>query len=357
MKKYLSILLFSPLLVIAKTEAEPFVLNTPLHPWYANGGKDLIVNFSKINFDTRLVKEVRKHKEVKTPYINVSGKLDNIVTARKQTNENTTRLSTKILTSKLHFTSVVHPNVIGHFAFSFKFNNVNKTIVDLDRAFITFDTKKYTPIIPTYVTIGQLFLPFGTHSTGQLSEPITGKLGKVRGKFIKAGYEINSNFFGSAAITEKGIVVFDAKYNYKGHKSAANLGISYTNKQTHKFVTATTNVGRTVMPFISVEYNKIGIRTELITAVTKDKIRKPLLATRAEGFYSFMLNGKFCSYSIGYETKLNKSLDRSLPRYRVNTTFNMVILPFIFTSLELVYENSHFSKKTIGAGFRIGAAF
>lgn len=361
MKKYL-ITIFCVINLNLTQATNTFVVNSPLHPWYANGGKDLIVNFSKTSFDERLVKEVRKHPEVKYPFVNISGKLDYILMANKQTNSKDVSFASKILTSKLHVTSAVNPNVIGHFAFSFKLDEISRTRVDLDRAFITFDTKRYTGNIKTYITIGELFKPFGTHSTNQLSEPIT-SVGKIKGKIAKIGFEV-AKLSGATYIDSKGSAGVDFNLSHKMNKMATKIGISYMSKQSHPFAktnnsksASNTIIKHVLMPFISLEYNNLGIRGELLTATTKKEIKEPMLAARAEGFYSFVCNGKFYSGAIGYERKINKKLNPKQPKYRINATFNTVFLPFMFASFEIKYESDYKNTKSLGAGIRVGGAF
>ncbi len=371
-KKFLAIILI-PLATFAAQDKELVVVNSPIHPWNADGGKALIVNFSKINFDTRLIKAVRKHQEVSYPFINLSGKIDTITSAIKKPKTKRIEYSTKILTAKMHITSIVRKNIIGHFAFKFSPNNpvggkviTNKTAVKLDRAFITFDIQDYVPIFPTYITVGQLFMPFGTYTTNQLTESMVSEMGKESGEILKAGFMLDKSltgaFFVSNLNTRMGV---DLKYNLAINKTKLNIGISLINKSKQEFAitnskgepsTEKKNIGPSLIPFVSIEVNKIGIRTELLTALTKDKIDRKLLAARFEGFYSFLIKGKFCSTGIGYENLINKSIAKQ-PRYRINATFNAVFLPFTFSSFEVKLENHENSKKSIGAAIRFGVAY
>ncbi len=82
MKRIILTLAILPTICFASAKGSDLVRNSPLHPWYSNGGTDLIVNFSKLNFDTRLLDEVRKHPEVGYPFFNLSGKIDSITSAK-----------------------------------------------------------------------------------------------------------------------------------------------------------------------------------------------------------------------------------------------------------------------------------
>ncbi|NQY43340.1 MAG: hypothetical protein HRT87_08360, partial [Legionellales bacterium] len=261
--------------------------------------------------------------------------------------------------------SIVRKNVIGHLAFKFgQHATTNNHSVKLDRAFVTFDAQDYIPIFPRYFTIGQLFMPFGTYASTQLSESIISEIGKESGQVIKAGYKLHESLTGDFFVqNEKRKIGVDAKYHLTYKKVKLDVGLSFITKSEQTFKKGkkdkeTKNVGSALFPFMAIEVNQIGIRTSLLTALSKKKIDRRLLASRLEGYYNFKIKGKFCSTGIGYDNLINKNIYEQ-PRYRINATFNTVFLPYTFSSFEIKYEpnNTVTNKKSIGASIRFGVAY
>lgn len=331
------------------------VMNSPIHPWYAGGSKDLIVNFSKLDFDTRLLAQLKRHKEVTYPFVNLSGRLDNLASVNSDITNDKVTSSIKLLSGKIGVTSSVSPKVVGHIGWKVKYDKVSETGIFIDKAFISIDTLNTLKVI-SHVTMGNMGLPFGEYTSDLLSEPMLKSIGQLARNVIKVGYNINGIVKGSMYWTHGKQYGINLKYARLRRKGKLSLGASLINK--HSFLLDNTPVeaSTTATGFVSMSFKSIGIRTEVLGTLSEKVLGKRLIAGRVEGFYNFKLNRNFANLALGYEKLFNERIS-SQPAYRANLTFNTVFSKFNYGSIELKFEESVTNVKKLALGARIGSSF
>jgi hypothetical protein len=172
----------------------------------AHHGQDLVVNFSSMNEDLRLIEQRAKYQkqrgvaELSRPLIELSGVLRGDVLYSKNFNGSTdtdldleqAELDIFVEASRWvsGFMSLAYDNGSPSYDVSAMnvgsgYNDVAWSNVYLNRGFITVGDLTQSPF---YGSIGQMYMPFGKYSSWLVSSSLTKKLGKTSGRAIDVGY-------------------------------------------------------------------------------------------------------------------------------------------------------------------------
>ncbi|MEE3002998.1 MAG: LbtU family siderophore porin [Pseudomonadota bacterium] len=172
----------------------------------AHHGQDLVVNFSSLNEDLRLLEQRKKYQaqrglpELSRPLIELSGVLRGDILYSEDFNGSSTtdldleqaELDVFIEASRWvsGFMSISYDN--GYAPYSWQamsvgspYNSTSWSNLYLKRGFITVGDLTQSPI---YGSIGQMYMPFGKYSSWLVSSSLTKKLGRTSGRGIDLGY-------------------------------------------------------------------------------------------------------------------------------------------------------------------------
>lgn len=187
-------------------------------------GSDLVVNLSTLNEDLRLLKERRKIENAlglehmdsdhpMRPLVELSGKVE---TEALFTKPFAGSSMSDINVSGLELDTMVE---VGHWATAFislayddsspvTGARVTNSNIFLDRGFLILGNLNQSPY---YVTIGQMFVPFGSYSSQMVTTTMTQSLGRTKERALLLGYS-NKGLYGSV-------------YAFKGDAFVRNAGI------------------------------------------------------------------------------------------------------------------------------------
>jgi len=112
-------------------------------------------------------------------------------------------------------------HVSGHVLFLWEEDDTEP--VDLDEGFITIDGDD---VVPIYLTVGKLYVPFGNFESNMISDPLTLELGETRESAVQVGFE-SEGFYGS-------VYVFNGDIDEDGDDNqidnfGANAGYAFEN--------------------------------------------------------------------------------------------------------------------------------
>ncbi|WP_148115142.1 LbtU family siderophore porin [Coxiella-like endosymbiont of Amblyomma americanum] len=162
-----------------------------------NDPSELIVNIPAIREDASiLVRQYQLERECQElgisvpsfPQVTFSGKLEGQLVYGSYSG---------FKTSNIDFSSVElntyvrgNPWVSGYMALNYDSNNDSlsngRSPVFLDRAFIAIGDLNQLPV---YISIGQVYIPFGHYSSLMITTPVTLELGRIRSQAITIGYQ------------------------------------------------------------------------------------------------------------------------------------------------------------------------
>jgi len=173
----------------------------------AHHGQDLVVNFSSLNEDLRLLEQRQKFQkqrgvaELSRPLVEISGVLrGDIEYDRNFAGNSTTDLD--LVEAEVDLFAEASRWVSGFMSLAYDngmptydvqsvapgqgYNNLSWSNIYLKRGFITLGDLTQKPV---YGSIGQMYMPFGKYSTWLVSSPLTKKLGRTSGRGIDIGYK------------------------------------------------------------------------------------------------------------------------------------------------------------------------
>lgn len=169
-------------------------------------GEDLVVNFSTMNEDVRLLEQraeyqkQRSKDELSKPLLELSGVVRGTLSYARSI-EQVSNADVNLSDVELDGFAEINRMVSGYFSLAYDdgepgysvssidagngHNRVDWSNVSVKRGFITvgdFTQSNW------YGSIGQMYVPFGKYSSFQLSSTLTSLLGKTRGRAMDIGY-------------------------------------------------------------------------------------------------------------------------------------------------------------------------
>lgn len=216
-------------------------------------GNDLIVNFSSIEEDVRLLKARQRQQEflyknnlpfAQHPVIIMSGKIEAITwTQRPYVGANLSDID--VATGQLDFVIEMNPWVTGFLGLDYDntppTSNISNRRISNSRLFLNkgFVTVGRLNKFPLWLTFGQFFVPFGKYSSSMVTSPVTLFLGRTCDRAILFGYqqstpsspyaEVFTYASNAKSITRGTINRFGANggYYYQNNGVTVDAGVSY----------------------------------------------------------------------------------------------------------------------------------
>jgi hypothetical protein len=176
--------------------------------------KDLIVNLPSVNTDLQLLEQRRKldnyakeHGElpIDRPLVDISGSIEAqglyIDGYSRQGSQLDIDLTRAELDTVAEAGSWATGDIILNFEKNLPFSKASSTPAvrvsnsrfKVDRAFLTIGNLNKTPF---YLTLGQVYVPFGRYSSVMVTNPITKTLGRTKERIAQIGFS-KSGFFGA----------------------------------------------------------------------------------------------------------------------------------------------------------------
>ena len=200
-------------------------------------GEDLVVNFSTMNEDVRLLEQraeyqkQRSKDELSKPLLELSGVLRGTL-SHVRTIEQVSDTDIDLSDTELDGFAEISRMVSGYFSLAYdsgepgysvdsvsteNYNRVSWSNISLKRGFITvgdFTQSNW------YGSIGQMYVPFGKYSSYQISSTLISMLGKTRSRAIDVGYRTKDMV--ATAYIMKGTTYLDAERIRESNNLALN---------------------------------------------------------------------------------------------------------------------------------------
>lgn len=192
-------------------------------------GSDLITNLPSINEDMRLLmhkyafhKAFEKNRLAipEEPIIELSGKLEGIVYGRDPF-EGKSSHGINLATAEVDMTIHARRWLTGFIALNYddapdfvNRNYATNSRIFLNKGFMTVGDFTQSPF---YVSLGQMFIPFGRYSSGQISSPLTAQLARTRVRALNFGFHAPNGLYGQ-------VYAFNGIMTTHEIKTGANLG-------------------------------------------------------------------------------------------------------------------------------------
>ena len=394
------------------------VISSPFVNMYENyGGSSLMVNYSSINKDLAALRQRKRYEDVmfqgahvrrmRLPLIELSGELEaQIYTLENFNGDNDNDID--LTAAELDIQALITPWITGFMAVNYdnsppasgqRIANAN---VYLDTGFITFGNLNY---FGGYLTLGQLYMPFGQFDSYSITGPFNKTLFRTKGRGVNLGYTTpmgHGGFYGQAfafkgdsrtgtydlTATSRArsatINQYGGNVGYLFHEDNwfVEVGASYINNVTDangmqstsspasRFSgfgasTASEVIQRRV-PGVDVR-GKIGYGPFIFMNEYTTTVRSfdPLDLTynghgarpygyHAEGVYKFHVYDRPSTFAIAYDQS-GEALGLNVPRRGYGATFNIAVWRNTFLSLE-ARHNENYSSKDYASGHN-GPAF
>jgi hypothetical protein len=245
---------FYPTAIMAGNKVITYIAGTPVisSPYMGQrpsfDGSDYIVNISSINRDVRLMEQRRRLEEEYTaigysapsrPIISVSGKLEPFVYLQwPYVNDPT--VSGNVGGVELDFATILNKSVEAYIGIANMPNvpettnqGVANTHIGLSAGFLNIGNLDQSPI---YLTVGQLYVPFGRFSSSMLAPTLTQVIARTKANTIILGYQEQYKegmfaavyaFDGDTTLNRSGVGGVNLGYRMFGDGVIFELGGSY----------------------------------------------------------------------------------------------------------------------------------
>lgn len=224
----------------------------------AHHGQDLVVNFSSLNEDLRLLEQRQQYQkqrgvaELSRPLLEISGVLRGDVEYNRNFAGNSTT-DLDLAEAEIDLFAEVNRWVSGFISLAYDngtpsydmqsvapgqaYNNLSWSNIYLKRGFITLGDLTQQPV---YGSIGQMYMPFGKYSSWLVSPSLTKQLGRTSGRGIDVGYKgdnfVATGFFMHGDVREiansDGSSALNDNLNAWGGNVETSVDLSKSNKLT-----------------------------------------------------------------------------------------------------------------------------
>ncbi len=347
----------------------------------ADNAKDLMVNLPSINEDLVLLKLRQKMDNYATehgipiperPIIAVSGYVEGKV-EYKQKYQRTKRTDVDLSGAELDVIGEASPWATAAMIVTYNnsnpddINRVKDSKIKLDRGFLTIGQLNKFPL---YLTVGQVFAPFGTYSSYMLTDTSTKKIGRVKDRMLIAGYSVGDTwgsvnaqvygFPGETKVADHNFFQhtgFNLSYEYLLEKFNFSLGASIIgniaeSEGMQDNVFAKTDGTESITSKVcgldvraKVGYDMFTLLAEYTGATKKfdaadlsfnSQGAKPR-AFNIEGAVEFNIYGKPNTFAIGYG-RTWQALALNLPKHDLFAMYNVSLIKNTILSFEYRHD-------------------
>lgn len=364
-------------------------------------GSDLIVNLPSVNEDLRLLKHryildnnlyERYHKIPETPLIELSGQLGAIASYTDPYHGNAQN-DIDLTDAELDVVVHAHEWVTGFMAINYdnspKSGYVNHRVSNsrlfLNKGFITLGNLRNSPF---YMTIGQLYVPFGRYKSHMIVNPLTQNLGRSKQRAVVVGFKqpgptglfANVFYFKGNAINRgqnnggAHLGYAFSKADVQGEMGASflfNLADADRLQMTGQSAgfpgfasleaapLETQQLDHAVQAFhahINLSYEDVGFLAEYVTALRDFSVMdlsynmhgaRPW-AVNVEGTFYFSMDGKPASFSAGYGHS-QEALALQIPNHRIAAAFSASFWRDTIETLEIRHD-IFYPKSAVASG-------
>lgn len=344
----------------------------------AEDANDLMVNLSSINEDLLLLKLRQKMENYATekgikiperPIIALSGSVEGQVDyKRNHKYQNTERTNINLSRAELDVISEAGPWATAAMIISYddlRPDNIPRSSYArfrLDRGFLTIGQLNKFPL---YLTIGQVYAPFGSFSSYMITTSSPKKLGRMKDRMIILGGQYNgisAQIYGFPGETNKGNTT-----NSVLARSGANLGYEYeadnfrmklggsimgsladSDGMQYEIFRHNENVSSHVPAVdgrVKISYNAFNFLAEYVSAVKpfnindlsfKGKGAKPQ-ALNVEAAVEFRIKDKPNNFAVGYGQTW-QALALELPRHTFFAMYDIAIVKNTIFGIEYRHD-------------------
>lgn len=190
-------------------------------------GHDLMVNLPSMNEDLRILlqRQDLKHKLgalpcADRPIVELSGDLTGRAFYSEAFNNGSSTHSIELNGARLDTLAEVSDWAFGYLSLNFDNSSlptaypgsgsrIKNSNIGLARGFLTIgDLDEY----PVYMSLGQMFVPFGRYSSNLLSTPLTTAVGKTNARALNVGFYLDG--------------IYGALYGFRGDSKVGDTGIN-----------------------------------------------------------------------------------------------------------------------------------
>ena len=362
----------------------------------AEDGSDLMINLSSINEDLVLLRLRQRMDNYaveqglpvpERPIIALSGGVEGVIdyyNEGKKAGIHFSRAELDIVGEASPWATAVINMVYEDSAHAAYWPRVNHSRFKLDRGFLTLGQLNKCPI---YLTIGQIFAPFGSYSSYMLTEPLTKSLGRIKNRIILVGYDVggvwgnldaqlygsSGNFSGNHNLADH--MGFNLNYAYVRNQFklvlgggmvgnlAESVGIFRVIQKTSAGPVEMESATRGLSARAKVGYGVFNLSAEYVGAVGSNGFDingmvKPK-AMQIEGAVDFNLFSRANTLAVGYgRTWQSEVLE--LPKYVLFTSYGVSIFKNTLLGLEYKHdkhEASHPARSQNVVTMQLGVYF
>lgn len=361
---------------------------------------DLIVNLPTMNEDLRFLKEhVQIEKKLKCygvqlpdrPIIELGGKIEGIMYVQDDYNLGPSTSDIDLGSARLDVLVEVSKGVHGFMAFNMdnsNFDLLNNSSLDIQlagggsrvfnsrvyvsRAFVTIGDLNCSPL---YLTVGQMFVPFGRYASNMVTSTLTVEVGRINQRAILLGYYKDGlyasvyAFRGEANTGPSAVNAAGANLGYEKSwdNGSLNVGAGYVSNIADAtgfqitggalgfFGFGLNNSTELLVHAVSANdvhgefsFGKFNLFAEYIWANQEFDYRnlsfdghgaKPS-ASNVELAYNFKFVDKPASLAVGYGTT-SQALALNVPKNSAIAAFNISIWKDTIQSLEFRHDNNY----------------
>lgn len=382
-------------------------------------GSDLIINFSSVNTDLAILQQEQQLEDAAEklgiplpnhPRLNVSGEVQsqvNYVTNYGGGNSS----SVEVSDAELDMVATVNKWVMAYMNFAYTpsptdgpVNAVAASPIHIDRAFATVGNLN---TFPAYMSVGQLYVPFGQYLTYMINNPLTEDLGRTKaravvlGTYPKDGTGIMAQVYGfrgytnisptAVASRSNNINQWGANADYLFNRGgfSSDTGVSFINNIADSLGMQSSgnpyniagvggfpgfgNTGGSVNegivhnvqaidaretagygPFTFIGEYTGAVRPFAASNLSFNGSGATPQALDIEGAYTFNLMSKPTSFAVGYNHSW-QALGLAFPQNSYAATINVAFFRDVLASFEYVYSSNYSSSDTAG-GNNFGGA-
>lgn len=360
----------------------------------AEDASDLMVNLSSINEDLLLLQLRQKMDNYATekgipiperPIIAISGGIEGQLTYNgKQAYTNNKKVDVNLSSVELDIIAEASPWATAAVIITYEDSatknavRVKNSRLKVDRAFLTLGQLDKLPL---YLTVGQVYSPFGTYSSYMITDPSTKILGRVKDRMVILGYNQNGFYAEAYGLPGETKVVaadrsffghtgFNAGYDYAKDNFKIKVGGSVigniaesSGMQDNVFAKDMANNSETlnsrvcgVDGRIKVSYEPFTLLAEYVGAVKKfdskdlsfNNVGAKPQAVNVEAAIEFSIKGKPSNFAVGYGQTW-EALALNLPKNTFFAEYDIAILKNTILGVEYRHD-INYGKNDQGAG-------
>ena len=356
----------------------------------AEDSSDLMVRLSSINEDLALLNLRKKMSDYarkqniehpERPIISLSGKVEaQVIYSNDLDFKNRNETDVNLSAAELDIIASASPWATAAMVISYEDSQAEysrrarNSRLKLDRGFLTIGQLEKFPL---YLTMGQIFAPFGSYSSYMINDPLTKLVGRVKDRMVVLGYAAECGL-SAQAYGLPGEIDISSGHNFIEHLGA-NLAYNYTNGK-FKLLVASSFIGniaesekmldrvfnvnnRSIVHRVNgidgrikASYGDFTLLAEYVGAIRNfdasdlsfNGVGAKPQAMSAEGAINFMIKSRPSTLAFGYSHSW-ESLALQIPRDSFFTSYNLVM--FKNTVMGIEYRHDvNYGKHDVATG-------